>query len=134
MTAAISHVGEWQLKIHTGLIDGDQLHVAYEHEGYIFLLFNPWCEEDPVYLENEKDREEYVLQDTGAVWQGSSNGQASPCPWNFGQFEDVSLYAALLVLRLDKQMIEARERHDPVKTARALTHLVNRTVNYRALL
>jgi transglutaminase 1 len=35
-------------------------------------------------MENEKEREEYLLNETGRIWQGTSRNH-SPQAWNFGQ-------------------------------------------------
>jgi len=79
-------------------------------------------------LEDEKLRKEYVLRDHGALWQGAKWNQTAPCPWNFGQFEDVALYAALLALRLSKTRLEDIERADPVLVSRTLTEAVNSAI------
>ncbi|XP_068120111.1 protein 4.2-like isoform X2 [Hyperolius riggenbachi] len=51
------------------------------------MLFNPWCEGDPVYLHNEADRQEYVLSEDGIIYLGTESC-AQPQPWHFGQFEE----------------------------------------------
>ncbi|XP_069807655.1 protein-glutamine gamma-glutamyltransferase 5-like [Dendropsophus ebraccatus] len=55
--------------------------------GTFMLLFNPWCADDEVFLDNEPGRQEYVMNDYGFVYQGNQNW-ITPCPWNYGQFED----------------------------------------------
>ncbi|XP_077876627.1 coagulation factor XIII A chain isoform X2 [Ictidomys tridecemlineatus] len=49
-----------------------------------YILFNPWCEEDAVYLDNEKEREEYVLNDIGVIFYGDFNDIKSRS-WSYGQ-------------------------------------------------
>ncbi|OWK13241.1 F13A1 [Cervus elaphus hippelaphus] len=49
-----------------------------------YILFNPWCEEDAVYLDNEKEREEYVLNDIGVIFHGDFNDIKSRS-WSYGQ-------------------------------------------------
>ena len=57
------------------------------------VLFNPWCKEDPVYMEGEDRLKEYVLSERGRIWWG---GKASKA-WFFGQFEPQSLNALIKV-------------------------------------
>ena len=40
--------------------------------------------DDLVYMANEEEREEYVLDDTGGIWVGA-NVSNYRRPWNFGQ-------------------------------------------------
>ena len=50
---------------------------------YLFQICNP-CSDDQVYMANAKEREEYVLNDTGRVYMGNAvkpHGR----PWAFGQ-------------------------------------------------
>ncbi|KAK2103619.1 hypothetical protein P7K49_017475 [Saguinus oedipus] len=44
-----------------------------------FCLF-----EDAVYLDSEPQRQEYVMNDYGFIYQGNKNW-IRPCPWNYGQ-------------------------------------------------
>ena len=45
---------------------------------------------DQVYLENEAERQEYVLNDTGRVYQGAAK-QIQAKPWVFGQVRRIAL-------------------------------------------
>lgn len=139
-------VGEWALKVQTGRTARGtvaETYPSYTYQHFIFILFNPWKKgtcfsnpmdlfkrtildfpEDPVYLEDEKLRREYVLKESGAVWQGVKWDQTAPCPWDFGQFEDVALYSALLALRMSKGALADIDRADPVLVVRALTEAV----------
>uniref|UniRef100_A0A8C0MWT1 Coagulation factor XIII A chain n=1 Tax=Canis lupus familiaris TaxID=9615 RepID=A0A8C0MWT1_CANLF len=49
-----------------------------------YILFNPWCEEDAVYLDGDKEREEYVLNDIGVIFYGDFNDIKSRS-WSYGQ-------------------------------------------------
>lgn len=49
---------------------------------WVFLLL--FMTEDSVFMENETDREEYVLADFGYIWVGSARRNEG-IPWQFGQ-------------------------------------------------
>ena len=88
----------------------------------IFVLFNCWCPEDSVFLEDEAQRQEYVLNDTGLIWVGTYR-DFEPIPWNFGQYEVCVLECAVYLLSNANLAVAARS--DPVKLTRALSALVN---------
>lgn len=89
----------------------------------IYVLFNAWCREDSVYLGNEVQRNEYVLNDLGYVFIGSAkpNGQWAR-PWVFGQFEDT---VTKVIFDILQKHIRDNARRDPVIVARKMTSLVN---------
>ncbi|XP_067291170.1 coagulation factor XIII A chain-like [Pseudorasbora parva] len=62
-----------------------------------YVLFNPWAPADQVYTPNEADRQEYVLNDVGIIYNGEFNNITTRS-WNFGQFEEGVLDACLLVM------------------------------------
>uniref|UniRef100_A0A8C9L9J1 Protein-glutamine gamma-glutamyltransferase 4 n=1 Tax=Pavo cristatus TaxID=9049 RepID=A0A8C9L9J1_PAVCR len=88
----------------------------------VYLLFNPWCEGDIVFLSNEAERKEYVLNDTGYIYVGNAFNIHSK-PWNFGQFEESILDACMYLL--DKSKLKMSSRRDPVVVSRAMSALVN---------
>ncbi|KAG8565438.1 hypothetical protein GDO81_012850 [Engystomops pustulosus] len=97
--------------------------------GEFFLLFNPWCPEDSVYMENEEERKEYVVTQHGIIFMGTKDS-ITTVPWNFGQFEDGILEAALEVLDNNPKFIEdsttdCTQRNDPVYISRVVSAMVN---------
>ena len=65
-------IGRYQVAIYLeSTLDGNTEH-ALDEEPDIILLCNPWCPEDSVYVENEDHRFEYVLNDMGAIWRGTT--------------------------------------------------------------
>ena len=48
---------------------------------HITIIFNI---DDTVYMEKSKERDEYVLNDTGRVYVGKAS-KITGRPWNFGQ-------------------------------------------------
>ncbi|RXG71622.1 Hemocyte protein-glutamine gamma-glutamyltransferase, partial [Armadillidium vulgare] len=121
---ATAPVGIWRLNIRSGLKDRSQGAgmAVFKDETDVFILFNPWCKEDLVYLEDDKDREEYVMNDKGKVYLGSFRKPRGR-PWAFGQFEDVVLPVACYILELSKY--PHSERGNPVKVVRAISGGVN---------
>nr|XP_004666187.2 coagulation factor XIII A chain [Jaculus jaculus] len=87
-----------------------------------YILFNPWCEEDAVYLDNEREREEYVLNDIGVIFYGDVNDIKSRS-WSYGQFEDGILDACLYVM--DRAEMDLSGRGNPIKVSRVGSAMVN---------
>ncbi|NXY22915.1 TGM4 glutamyltransferase, partial [Atrichornis clamosus] len=109
-------VGKYNLNVKTGT------NIYKPENGVVYLLFNPWCEEDVVYMDNEAQRKEYVLNDTGYIYVGSAYSIYDR-PWNFGQFEEFILDACMYLL--DKSKLSLRDRRDPACVSRAMSALVN---------
>ncbi|KAM6176769.1 coagulation factor XIII A chain [Erethizon dorsatum] len=87
-----------------------------------YILFNPWCEEDAVYLDDEKEREEYVLNDIGVIFYGEFNDIKSRS-WSYGQFEDGILDACLYVM--DRAQMDLSGRGNPIKVSRVGSAMIN---------
>ncbi|XP_065150833.2 coagulation factor XIII A chain-like [Paramisgurnus dabryanus] len=66
-----------------------------------YVLFNPWDPEDQVYMPRDSDRQEYVLNDVGVIFNGEFNNITSRS-WNYGQFEQGILDACLTVMDAGK--------------------------------
>ncbi|NXL47074.1 TGM4 glutamyltransferase, partial [Podilymbus podiceps] len=109
-------VGKYILNVKTGT------NLYKPEDSPVYLLFNPWCEADAVFLDNEAQRKEYVLNDTGYIYVGSAYSIYNR-PWNFGQFEEFVLDACMYLL--DKSNLKLSSRRDPVFVSRAMSALVN---------
>ncbi|XP_045470939.1 annulin [Harmonia axyridis] len=120
-TDAEAAIGRWKLDVDTKIIDGGAYCYSWEHE--IYLLFNPWCKRDRVYLSSADWRTESVLNDTGMIWRGTFN-RMKPVIWKYDQFDSNILDCALYVLH-EVGMVRGPKRSDPVKVARALAAAVN---------
>eukprot|EP00112_Aurelia_sp_Birch-Aquarium-sp1_P005516 Seg1628.2 transcript_id=Seg1628.2/GoldUCD/mRNA.D3Y31 product="Protein-glutamine gamma-glutamyltransferase K" protein_id=Seg1628.2/GoldUCD/D3Y31 len=94
--------------------------ILHDQQEQVFILFNPWVQEDEVYMPNELWLNEYILNDHGILYQGSSNS-ISANRWYFGQFEEVSLEAAFEVLR----QTGIRGRDTAREVARRVSAMVN---------
>nr|XP_060473136.1 coagulation factor XIII A chain [Panthera onca] len=87
-----------------------------------YILFNPWCEDDAVYLDDDKEREEYVLNDIGVIFYGDFN-DIKTRSWSYGQFEDGILDACLYVM--DRAEMDLSGRGNPIKVSRVGSAMVN---------
>ncbi|KAM5240567.1 protein-glutamine gamma-glutamyltransferase 5 isoform 1-T1 [Hipposideros larvatus] len=119
-------VGQYLLKVH---IDSFQGSVTAYQLGEFILLFNPWCPEDTVYLDSEPQRQEYVMNDYGFIYQGNKNW-IRPCPWNYGQFEEniIEICLELLDKSLNFQTDPATDcalRGSPVYISRVVSAMIN---------
>ncbi|XP_008526752.1 protein-glutamine gamma-glutamyltransferase 5 [Equus przewalskii] len=119
-------VGRYLLKVHLNSFQGSVM--AYQL-GEFILLFNPWCPEDAVYLDSEPQRQEYVVNDYGFIYQGNKNW-IRPCPWNYGQFEEniIDICLELLDKSLHFQIdpaIDCALRGSPVYISRVVCAMIN---------
>ena len=89
------------------------MRVEFAQKQRIIILFNPWCEKDAVFLANDDERKEYLLEDTGLIWRGSyKNFHAKK--WNFGQFDfDVRD----VIFQLLEENVKAEDRWNPIKVS-----------------
>ncbi|KAJ8921065.1 hypothetical protein NQ315_015861 [Exocentrus adspersus] len=114
-------VAKWRMDVDTKLIDNGAYSYCWETK--IYILYNPWCKHDQVYMKSEEWKEEGVLNDVGLIWRGTYN-RLKPVIWKYDQFEkdvlDCSLYLVHIVGK-----VKSSNRSDPVKTARALAAAVN---------
>ncbi|XP_061443189.1 protein-glutamine gamma-glutamyltransferase 4 [Rhineura floridana] len=89
---------------------------------FVYILFNPWCKADSVFMPDDRERAEYVLNDTGYLYVGSTKNIRGR-PWNFGQFEEDVLDCCMYLL--DKSQLKPKAKQDPVIISRAMSALVN---------
>uniref|UniRef100_A0A8C6GZQ4 Protein-glutamine gamma-glutamyltransferase E n=2 Tax=Mus spicilegus TaxID=10103 RepID=A0A8C6GZQ4_MUSSI len=97
--------------------------------GTFIMLFNPWLQADDVFMSNHAERQEYVEEDSGIIYVGSTN-RIGMVGWNFGQFEEDILNISLSILdrslnfRRDPVTDVAR-RNDPKYVCRVLSAMIN---------
>lgn len=120
--SAQAPVGIWKCSIQTNIAgQGDKRH-DYEIPDDIYIIFNPWCSQDGVFMEREEERNEYVLNETGKIWCGTFKNPTGK-HWVFGQFDDIVLPAAMLLL--EKSELPHSERGNPIMVTRAISAIVN---------
>lgn len=65
--AADCVVAKWHLDVDTKIIDDGAY--SYSWDTSIYILYNPWCKLDQVYLKYDEWREETVLNDVGLIYR-----------------------------------------------------------------
>uniref|UniRef100_A0A8B9CLK6 Transglutaminase-like domain-containing protein n=1 Tax=Anser brachyrhynchus TaxID=132585 RepID=A0A8B9CLK6_9AVES len=84
--------------------------------------------DDPVYMDNQAQREEYVLNEHGILYEGVHKHITSR-PWHFGQFEDGILDICLKILDMGASYHHGSDRdhcwrNDPVHVSMVVNHMV----------
>ncbi|XP_029006477.1 protein-glutamine gamma-glutamyltransferase 2 [Betta splendens] len=93
------------------------------------VLFNPWCPDDWVFLPDESERGEYVMNEQGVIFKGSGS-YITPVLWDFGQFEDNMVNICLKLLDVNnKHLQNAAEdesaRCNPIYVGRVVSAMIN---------
>lgn len=114
-------VGQWYCVIETAFKNMPMARRQYRCREAVYILFNPYCPEDCVFMDNEEMRNEYVMNDNGKIYMGGFRSIKSR-PWVFGQFDDCVLPAACVLLEMSK--LTHAERGNPVKVCRALCSMI----------
>ncbi|XP_062360817.1 protein 4.2 [Cinclus cinclus] len=95
--------------------------------GNFTLLFNPWCQDDEVFLANEAQRQEYILNQDGIIYQGDENAILAQ-PWDFSQFEEDMVDICFILLALAEHLQREKDpaqRKNPVHVCRAVAAMLN---------
>uniref|UniRef100_A0A8U8C482 Transglutaminase-like domain-containing protein n=1 Tax=Geospiza parvula TaxID=87175 RepID=A0A8U8C482_GEOPR len=125
LSPADAVIGRYKLQLQ--VLAGNK--VSSKALGQFVLLFNPWCPDDDVYMANEKERQEYVLNDSGIIFQGVEKDIQEEA-WNYGQFEEDILDISLAVLdrslnHHEDPALDVSRRNSPVYVSRVISATVN---------
>ncbi|XP_075952496.1 protein-glutamine gamma-glutamyltransferase 2-like [Anarhichas minor] len=95
----------------------------------LVVLYNPWCSDDWVYMKEEKEINEYVMNERGVIYTGSNN-YIFPLDWDYGQFEDKMVDICLKMLDLNhKHFIDSADdvsaRCNPIYVGRVISAMIN---------
>ncbi|XP_017060319.2 LOW QUALITY PROTEIN: annulin-like [Drosophila ficusphila] len=113
-------VAEWKLDIDTV---SDRRGSCYSLSEPLYVLFNPYCPDDQVFLKDHDQRKEYVKNDTTLIYNGSYNSICA-LGWKLGQYERDVLKCSLRILGTIGGLSPAH-RGDPVFVARTLSAVIN---------
>ncbi|XP_049923083.1 protein-glutamine gamma-glutamyltransferase 5-like [Epinephelus moara] len=97
--------------------------------GELVVLFNPWCSDDWVYLPDERERYEYVLNEQGIIYTGTSR-YLRPMFWDFGQFEKKMVDICLKILDVNPKHAkdpadDVSARCNPIYVSRVISAMIN---------
>ncbi|XP_046369672.2 annulin-like isoform X1 [Haliotis rufescens] len=130
-TPPTCYVAKWNFKLDVlKKKDDKKLIFRYNHKDQIYILFNPWCPDDMVYLEGAQEKEEYVLNETGRIYCGTSKNVTNK-PWMFGQFQGNVLDCCMYIL--DETRMSWAVRGNPIPVVRKITAAVNAPDDYGIL-
>ncbi|XP_068777979.1 protein-glutamine gamma-glutamyltransferase K [Struthio camelus] len=114
-------IGRYRLSVKTRTAAGEYA-APFDDANDVFLLFNPWCPDDLVYMETTSDLNEYVLNESGRIFYGTE-AQIAERSWNYGQFDAGVLEACLHIL--DRRGMPHAARGDPIMVSRVVSAMVN---------
>ncbi|RWS14443.1 Hemocyte protein-glutamine gamma-glutamyltransferase-like protein, partial [Dinothrombium tinctorium] len=105
-------VGDWTADYYKLENENDTMHI-----NHILQLL-----EDDVYLPDEKQREEYILNDFGEIYQGSAE-QINTKPWKFGQFNKYML--PTITFLLESYGLSYEQLSNATLISRAISSVTN---------
>ncbi|XP_035678971.1 protein-glutamine gamma-glutamyltransferase K-like [Branchiostoma floridae] len=121
MAPANAIVGKFDFYVQTEH-EGTKFRTAKDDKNAVIVLFNPWCRDDQVYIDDKAKLNEYVMNETGFIYVGNKR-KIRGRPWNFGQFDDPVLDASLYLL--DRARMAYTSRWNPINITRVLTAQIN---------
>ncbi|XP_007465489.1 PREDICTED: protein-glutamine gamma-glutamyltransferase E [Lipotes vexillifer] len=130
LSPANAPIGRYTLSIQISSEGNDSTLIL----GTFILLFNPWLQDDSVFMSNHDEREEYVQEDAGVIFMGRAS-YISLIGWNYGQFEEGILNICLSLLdnslnfRRDPAT-DVAHRDDPQYVGRVLSAMINSNDDY----
>uniref|UniRef100_A0A182SRC8 Transglutaminase-like domain-containing protein n=1 Tax=Anopheles maculatus TaxID=74869 RepID=A0A182SRC8_9DIPT len=129
-TPSYAPIARWTLQFHCRLDTTDAKSMLAIKDP-MYVLYNPWCKEDPVYMEDAASRQEYVLEDSTLICKPSKKGPDMRS-WFLGQYEANVLDCALYIVS-EVGNIRAASSGNPVLVTRALTGALNSASGFGVL-
>nr|CAB3266931.1 transglutaminase [Phallusia mammillata] len=122
-------IGRYKVTVEVASEVGGQTKTERTTKPDIIVIFNPFSQDDDCYMPSAAEQEEYVLNDTGLIYIGSSYF-IRPRHWLFGQFEEGVLDVCLKLLRGNarektNQVKSLKKRASPAKCSRLLSSMIN---------
>ncbi|XP_062572335.1 annulin-like [Saccostrea cucullata] len=118
-------VAEWRLTVENIVPDDVKPRaLKYTMKKSIFILFNPWCKEDETYFPDMSKLNEYILNDSGVIFNGDSK-YIDQKPWFYGQFESDVLEASLMCVQLGFDSRFGYAMSNPIRVSRIISKIVN---------
>ncbi|XP_029645553.1 annulin-like [Octopus sinensis] len=116
-------IGEWDIFVKT-LAPSDESvnYYLYDHNSPFYVLFNPWCEADQVYLDSPELLKDYVLNESLTIFVGTKE-QLNYKHWYTGQFDDGVLDLTLYLLRKAFSLVNS-SFSNPVTVIEGLNRMV----------
>ncbi|XP_058670446.1 protein 4.2 isoform X2 [Ammospiza caudacuta] len=93
---------------------------------FFLVLLSPNLD-DEVFLANEAQRQEYILNQDGIIYQGTENAILAQ-PWDFSQFEEDMVDISFILLALgehSRREKDPAQRQSPVPVCRAAAAMLN---------
>ncbi|XP_075427947.1 protein-glutamine gamma-glutamyltransferase E-like [Ascaphus truei] len=120
-------IGQYTLGVAVSTSGSDKAYL--QQLGGLYLLFNPWVPEDDVFLADEDQRKEYILNEYGVQFVGSEY-EILGRSWEYNQFEKNVLEICLCLLDrninyLKDPALDVSKRNDPLYVCRVLNAMVN---------
>lgn len=128
-TPADCIVSDWKFSLQSILrTETDTATVTYEHPDRLYILFNPWCKNDTVYLPAEPLLDEYIMNSAGIMFTGCRK-RMNVKPWVFGQFESGILEACIYLIKRGFNFRSTQAMGDPVSVTRNIAAIINSNGN-----
>uniref|UniRef100_A0A182Q5M1 Transglutaminase-like domain-containing protein n=1 Tax=Anopheles farauti TaxID=69004 RepID=A0A182Q5M1_9DIPT len=129
-TPSYSPIARWNMAVHCRL-DTTDAKTEFMLKEPIYLLYNPWCKEDAVYMEDEASRKEYVLDDSTMICKPSAQGPRMTS-WFLGQYE-ASVLDCVLYIISEVGNVQSALSGNPVLVTRALSGALNSASGFGVL-
>lgn len=115
--------GKWSFSLDVVRRDNNRISVhRWKLPDPIYMLLNPWCKDDFVYMHDEEQLKEYVLNDTGKIYSGTMQ-KITAKPWVYGQFSGDILDWCLYIL--EASGLPDRAMGKPVVLVRKISSMIN---------